>query len=213
MPSPEAVRAGLDALGNGAAGVAVAWHAALLVVVVALLFGWSPSRRSAGLLLAAPLLSVGVVALVWRNPFNAAVFLVLAGVQALTATGLPATPLRLGSRWAQGSGILLIALGWAYPHFLQSFSALTYLYAAPTGVIPCPTLALAVGVTLAANGLGSRRWSLVLAGAAAFYAVVGALWLRVAIDLVLLAGAVALCAQALAAARPAGGASPAAARR
>lgn len=212
MPPPDAVRDGLAALANGAANLAVAWHAALLIVVVALLLGWTPSLRAAGLLLAGPLLTVGAAAF-GHNPFNAAVFLLLAAVQALTAVRLPPRPARPGARWAQAAGIALIAIGWAYPHFVESVSALTYLYAAPTGVIPCPTLALVVGVTLAANGLDSRRWSLVLAAAAFAYALAGALWLGVALDLAVLGGALALGAQALAGSQRSGLDAPAAARR
>jgi hypothetical protein len=197
VPDPAQIRDGLGALANGASALAVAWHAVLLAAGAALLLGWRPSVRTAGLLLSAPLLSVAAAAFAWDNRFNGTVFLAIGGLQAATAARMPSRPATRGAPWAQGAGLALVAAGWAYPHFLESVSALTYLYAAPTGVIPCPTLALVAGVSLVLDGLGSRRWALVLAAAAAFYGLVGALRLGVGIDLVLPAGAVALGVQAL----------------
>jgi len=86
----------------------------------------------------------------------------------------------------------LIGFGWVYPHFLQTDTWLSYLYAAPAGLIPCPTLAVVIGASLAIGGLGSVAWSGVLCAMGAFYSLFGALHLGVDLDWVLLAGAVAL---------------------
>lgn len=36
----------------------------------------------------------------------------------------------------------MLAIGWIYPHFLDG-PAVDYLHAAPVGLVPCPTLAVA----------------------------------------------------------------------
>ena len=41
------------------------------------------------------------------------------------------------------------------------------LYASPVGLVPCPTLAVAIGFALLGNGLGPRVWSLTLGSARA----------------------------------------------
>jgi drug/metabolite transporter (DMT)-like permease len=71
-------------------------------------------------------------------------------------------------------------------------SLLPYLYSAPTGLIPCPTLSIVIGLAVALRGLGSRTWSLVLCATAIFYGVYGAAHLGVTLDWVLLLGALML---------------------
>ena len=71
------------------------------------------------------------------------------------------------------------------------------LYAAPLGLIPCPTLSALVGVALVVNGLGSRAWSLILSGSGVLYGVIGWFRLGVTIDGVLLVGAITLALAAV----------------
>jgi hypothetical protein len=73
---------------------------------------------------------------------------------------------------------------------------LTYLYASPTGLIPCPTLSAVVGVGLVVEGLGSRGWSLILVGGGILYGLFGWLRLGVGMDAVLLVGALTLAVAA-----------------
>ena len=74
MPDREQILTGLTTAANHYVALAVAWHAVTLVAIIALAAGWRPSRRLAGSLLAAPLISVSAVAWVSGNPFNGAVF-------------------------------------------------------------------------------------------------------------------------------------------
>ena len=83
----------------------------------------------------------------------------------------------------------MIAFGWTYPHFLNVANPLEYFYAAPTGIIPCPTLSIIIGFTLALGGLRSRSWCLVLAAVGFYYGFFGALWLGVKVDWILLLAA------------------------
>lgn len=192
MPDPASILAGLTAIARQAWPFAVAWHGIIAIAGVALALGWRPSRRTAGALLVAPLASVGVFAAAFGNPFNAASF----GLGALVLLGLalrlPREELRRAPLPWAAAGALLVGFGWLYPHFLEDRSAIAYLYAAPTGLVPCPTLSLVIGLALIAGGLRARAWSTVLAALGLFYGLFGALRLGVWIDLGLTAGAVAL---------------------
>jgi hypothetical protein len=197
MPTPSEILDGLRLAASSAIAIAVAWHVVTLVAALALRIGWRPTRRTAGVVLAAPIASVSVVAFAHGNPFNG----VLLGIVALS---LVAIAWRLGTETVRRSGMVatatgigMIAFGWAYPHFLESHSPITYLFAAPLGVVPCPSLAVVVGFTLLSGGLRSRGWSLVLAIAGLFYGLFGLVRLGVRLDVGLVAGSAALLVQAL----------------
>jgi hypothetical protein len=196
MPTRAEILAGLREIANRGADVAVAWHVVLAIALIALAAGWRPSRRAAGALLALPLLSVAGFATGFGNPFNG--LLLAAGALAvfvLAGSGDRAAVAR-GPAWAWWTGAALIAYGWVYPHFLDA-PAVTYLYAAPLGLVPCPTLSVVIGLALLGGGLGMRAWTLTLAGLGLFYGVFGVLRLGVLLDVGLVAGAVALAATAL----------------
>jgi hypothetical protein len=105
---------------------------------------------------------------------------------------LPGIPVQRASNPAALIGLAAVAFGWVYPHFLEGGSSVRYLYAAPTGLVPCPTLSAVVGFALLAGGLGSRAWSLMLAAIGLFYGLFGTLRLGVFLDIGLIIGATAL---------------------
>jgi len=185
----------LAAVANGWQWLAVLWHVYFAVVLVLMLYA-RLSVRMLGVLFSGPLLSVGCLALYVGNPFNAAVFVMSAVVLLMSAPRLPRTTVRLAPMSSVIPGAIGYVFGWIYPHFLNTSSFVPYLYAAPTGLIPCPTLSIIVGLTLLAGGL-SRTWSFVLASLAASYGIFGVLVLGVSIDLVLAAAAATLFAVAL----------------
>ena len=195
MPSPNAILDGLTQIASGATGVSIGWHLVVALAIAARLLGVRPQQRFAATALSAPLASVGVLALLFGNPFNGAVFSSLAVVLAILALAAPRSPVAFGSTWSAVLGCSLIAFGLVYPHFLEGASWFKYFYAAPLGTIPCPTLSLVVGATLMADGFGLRAWRLVVAAAASFYSLFGAIRLGVLIDIVLLGGAVGLLVQ------------------
>lgn len=196
MPSSTQVVELLARTADEAVIVGVAWHVVTLCLLLALAFGWRPTQRLCGWLLAAPLLSVAIVAAVFGNPFNALVFAGLA-LSSLLAGRLERRPVMAGARWQLAIGGAITIFGWAYPHFVVDEPAYWYAVATPTGVLPCPTLALVIGLGLVAGGLGSRAWSLVLALGGLFYGVTGAVVLGVTVDWLLVAGALALLTTAL----------------
>ncbi len=196
MPDSSEILAGLGQIANDAFALAVVWHAVVAGTAVALQGGVRPPRRIAALWLAAPLASVSLLAFAYDNPFNGVVFALL-GV-AIAALGLrgPGVVAETAGVATRTLGFALIAFGWVYPHFLEGRSLLAYLYGAPLGLLPCPTLSLVIGFALVERrGVAGRAAGITLSVAGAFYALLGALRLGVAIDLVLLVGALGLLAK------------------
>lgn len=192
MPTNQQILSGLSEITNEWQFLALVWHIYFGMLVIALFWGVRPQQRLMGILLALPLLSVSALAWITANLFNGAVFglvgLLLIGV----AFSLSRDSVMAGPPWVVIAGIAFFLFGWIYPHFLDMSSLLTYLYAAPTGLIPCPTLSIVIGTTLILGGLGSRAWSFTLGATGIFYAIFGAAHLGVAIDWILLAGTLLL---------------------
>jgi hypothetical protein len=198
MPSASAIVEQAFEIAHRFGHVALGWHLAAALIFVVLLRGWwRPSRRAGALLLAAPLASAAIVAGLAGNHFTAAVMAMLALSRVIVGSRDGAgEPLRLVEGYRRVLPAALVGFGLLYPHFLEGSPWIAYLYAAPFGLLPCPTLALVTGVTLLVHGLDSRRWCWLLAAAALFYGLLGVFHLRVAIDVALLVGALALAARA-----------------
>jgi len=196
MPSAEQILTGLKNISDSWGMLAILWHAYFAAIALALIFGVRPPKRLAGFLLVPPLVSVSVLAWITGNPFNGVVFAVLAVLLLLLAYGLGCEPARIAPAGFFFPGLALFVFGWAYPHFLGSAALLPYLYKAPTGLIPCPTLAIVIGLALILDGLGSRRLCLALGLVGLFFGVFGVARLGVAIDWTLLLGAAVILARA-----------------
>jgi hypothetical protein len=189
MPTPTQILDGLSAIANQWQMAAIVWHVFFAFLAVALALGIRPSKRTGGLLLVLPLFSVSVLAWISGNLFNGILF-ALAGIALLlVALRLPQEPVHIAPVWLVGVGTLLFVFGWVYPHFLETTSFAPYLYAAPTGLIPCPTLSIITALSLILGGLDSRAWSLILGGIGLFYGLFGAVRLGVTMDWVLFLGA------------------------
>lgn len=191
MPTASQIIESVDAISNDFKSLAFAWHLAAAGVFVFVAAGWIPGVRAIGRLLSLPFISVSALAWYTGNPFNGLMFAMLSSVLFAIASSLPREPAIAGTLLEVMIGTLLAITGWMYPHFLRADSALQYFYESPFGLIPCPTLSLAAGVTLAAGGL-SRSWSLCLAFMLTLYGIAGVTMLKVPLDAVLLIGAVAL---------------------
>jgi hypothetical protein len=192
MPTPSEILEGLATIAKNFGYIAILWHIIFAVVIVLLIAGWRPSRRFAATALPVSLLSVSIFAWIHNNFFNGIVFLLFAVLLAIIGLRLPKERVDSAPFWWIGIGILMVIFGWIYPHFLESGSWFKYLYAAPTGLIPCPTLSITIGFALLANGVSSRVWSLLLAVIGLFYGLFGAFRLDVHIDIGLFIGAVVL---------------------
>jgi hypothetical protein len=197
MLSPQEILEQLRTIADSWQSMAAAWHVVFGALLLGLAVGWRPSRRllAGGLALSA--LSVGVMASLAGNPFNAVVFAALALAMAASARQLPAGSIQTASRPIVAAGIALAAFGLIYPHFSPAASWLTLLIVAPLGLIPCPTLSMLIGITLIARHFDSKAWTALVSGASLFYGLVGVFVLGVRIDVALIAGAFVLALTAM----------------
>jgi hypothetical protein len=143
-------------------------------------------------LLSLPLLSVAVFALASGNPFNGFLFSVLTII--FFVFGLRVVPGKVSLSKIPFIifGIIMVAFGLLYPHFLNNVSYIKYLYASPFGLIPCPTLSVVIGFALIFNSFGSRAITLTLIISGLFYGFFGVLKLAVCLDMILVFGALSL---------------------
>jgi hypothetical protein len=161
--------------------IAIGWHLAIAAVAIALFAGWKPSTRHTALLLILPILSVATISTAYSSWFNAISFTLLA---LLLTIGLDDAELRWrlhGPPWSKVLGTALIGYGFCYPHFVAG-AWYRALYAAPLGVVPCPTLAVVVGFMLLGRANGSRTIPTLLAVWTTFYALFGIAVLGVVLD-------------------------------
>ncbi|HEU5255113.1 MAG TPA: hypothetical protein VFU28_03935, partial [Vicinamibacterales bacterium] len=68
------------------------------------------------------------------------------------------------------------------------------LYASPFGILPCPTLAVVIGVTLMGRPLMAVRWHAIVIVAGLLYGAIGVFRLGVVLDWGLLLASLALAA-------------------
>ena len=183
MPTGSVIVDGLSRIANEFLPLAVLWHVAVAVALAALAGGgWRPQKRVAAALLALPLLSASIAAWATGNPFNGILLAGVALALLIPAARMPRGPVHRGPSWAVAVGSATIAFAWVYPHFLAAEPAWLYLFAAPMGLVPCPTLALVIGCGLLAGGFRSRAWSFAAALAGLFYSLFGMFRLGVWLD-------------------------------
>ena len=192
MPTAEQILSALHQIANQWQMLAMMWHLYFGVLAVGLVLRQRPSKRVGALLLGLPLLSVSILAWISANPFNGAIFALVGLALIALALRLPDEPIQIAPVWGLYSGLLMFLFGWVYPHFLDTASFIPYLYASPTGLVPCPTLSIVIGLSLIVGGFNSRTWSLILGATGLFYGLFGALRLGVTIDLFLLFGSLML---------------------
>ena len=172
--------------------IAIVWHAFFAVIVILLLIGIRPSKRITGILIALPLLSVSIIAFLSLDPFNGIIFAVICILVIVVSMKLPHEKIQIAPIVILIPGIVMFLFGWAYPYFLDTSSNWSFLYSSPTGLIPCPTLAIVIGLALILNGFESRNLSLILGISGMFYGIFGAIILGVTIEWVLLLGSLVI---------------------
>ncbi len=196
MPSADMILIQLREISYHWTSLALLFHVYFGIIAVALLAGVRPSKKSAGRFLALPFLSVSAVAWIEGNPFNGLVFAALWILLLIVSGRLPEEKIRIAPAGLLAPGIALFLFGWFYPHFLDGAPVTAYLYLAPTGLIPCPTLSIVIGLALIAGGLDSRAVGLALGLTGLFYGITGVFRLGVAIDAALILGAILILAAA-----------------
>jgi hypothetical protein len=186
----DAILQGLTIIAGEWQRLAIAWHGAAALLIAALVVRRATQQWVTSSL-TLPLFSVAALAWWAGNPVNTLAFAGTAVALVRAAASFPRMPLVWGRPWEVVSGATLCAFGWVYPHFLAG-PWWQYLYQSPLGLIPCPTLAFIVGISVATPSLQSTRWGFLVSSIAAVYGAIGAFVLGVAIDWVLLAGAALL---------------------
>ncbi len=189
MPSAPDILAGLHALANQYYPVAILWHAVFFLALAALTGKWRPGKRATAIFLCLPLLSVASLAFMTGNPFNGALFGLMTVMVFAFGMRMDSTPVAFSDQRGMIAGIIMLAYGLVYPHFLQADNLVTYLFASPAGLIPCPTIAVVMGFLLLLRGLGSRGIRMTVVAFGLLYGLIGVLWLGVWLDGGLLAGA------------------------
>ena len=181
MPSTADILDSLAAIANGWRPLATLWHsiAAALVVLIVMR---QISAYAVGVVLAAMTACVAALAAWAGNWFNAIVFATVTTMLAWHSRQLSSHVPCAVSRWSLIAGLPPLAFAWVYPHFLHDATLWTYAYAAPMGLIPCPSLAAVIGLSLMANLLGSPAWGFMIGMTGLFYGVVGVAGLDVQID-------------------------------
>jgi len=192
MPTSEEILQGLIHISNAYKGMAILWHLIFYLLIAALILNWKPSRSFLSSFLGIPLLSVSLFAWITGNPFNGTIF-ALSGI-ILIFWGLKnsGNPVETNRTWSIVFGTVMIIFGLLYPHFLDTDNYFDYLYAAPAGLIPCPTLSTLIGFAILYNGFHSRRWSWLLVVIGLLYGIIGTFRLQVYLDMVLLISSIIL---------------------
>ena len=187
MPTREEILSGLTWIANEYTGIAIVWHLLILLLIAALFARWKPGNNLMILMLSSLLMSVSGFAFLQGNYFNAAVFAFLLIVSILVSLRSGRKAIRGDRSWTGIIGLLLIAFGLLYPEFVNTDSQLDYLYSAPTGLIPCPTLSILIGFALLYRGCSSPIWTMTLGISGLFYGLVGVFYLHMNIDWFLVA--------------------------
>ena len=195
MPRPNEILAGLQTIVNSYSWYATLWHIVLYALIIALIAKWTPSNKLMGIFISLPLLSVAIFAWITGNPFNGILFTLAFLSVLIISLKCSGTPVSTSSVLFIIAGIIMVAFGLVYPHFLETGSFTRYLYNAPTGLIPCPTLSLLIGLLLIFNSLGSTYLTLSFIVLGLFYSLFGVFRLGVHLDLFLLGGTLVLIAK------------------
>ena len=190
MPTTQEILDHLQAASREARWLAAAWHAIVGGLFIAGVLGWRPDRSRVGRALAIPLLSSSGTAWIFGNPFNGLILFALAAALWVLGGRLPEGRAALSRSWVLLAGLGLVGFACGYPAFLDDRGVVDHLLHAPMGVIPCPTLALVLGVCLLFEGCVRREGLILLALAGTFYGCFGWWSLGVAVDSVLAAGSI-----------------------
>jgi hypothetical protein len=196
MPSTDEILKALSLTANKYMLVAIFWHVVLIGFFFASFYlKQRISNHVVGYVLTLLLFSVSVWAWQSQNIFNGLVFLVT-GIVFIVSTVKTKKEWITSNRvrWLRITGTIFFLSGIFYPHFL-GHDWIGYLYAAPTGLIPCPTLLTVTGFIIAFNTKQSISLLVSLLVLDIFYGLFGVIKLHVYLDQLLAAASLALLLQ------------------
>jgi len=192
MPTSEGILQGLFLIANTYTWMAIIWHILFYFLIAALLLNWKPSNRTLSVLLGLPLLTVSLFGWITGNPFNGTFFLLFGFLLIIFGSRNSEISINTNHTWSTVLGSIIVIFGLLYPHFLDTDNYFLYLYAAPAGLVPCPSLSTVIGFAILYNGFQSRTWSLILVVPGLIYGLIGTFKLQVYLDMVLLIASVIL---------------------
>jgi hypothetical protein len=192
MPTKEEILNGLQTIVNQYQVLAILWHLIFYLLLATIVFIWRPSGRTLALIISLPIISVSVLAWLTGNPFNGSLFTILAILTIIFGLRASNEAINVSQITFIVTGILMIVFGLVYPHFGENDSLLKYLYASPSGLIPCPTLSILIGLLLVFSGLGSQSLTVIFIVFGLFYGLFGVFKLAVYVDLFLVFGSLML---------------------
>jgi hypothetical protein len=196
MPSADEILSALAMLSNKYTVVAILWHAIFVFLLLFSLFEKQKKpNQSASYILCLPLFSVSALAWLTGNLFNGMLFLLAAILLVALSIKERNAEVLVNSKWLKIIGVFVFLSGFFYPHFLYEGSW-NYLYAAPIGIVPCPTLLTVTGFVLMFDIKQSKYWFVVLILLDVFYGLFGVFKLEIFLDLLLIAATIALAVRA-----------------
>lgn len=187
MPTPEHILRSLEYLANNYMAIGVMWH----VIIILLLTFYIPRKQvSSRLYYGVPallFLSVSLLALTILNFFNALVYFGLSVLFLRKSIITGDYRFEINKSFIfRLSAFTLILSGLIYPHFIDA-NLLVYIIASPTGVIPCPTLLLASGISLLFVHRDHKSVFYILIAVNLIFGFIGIFVLGVYIDILLIA--------------------------
>jgi hypothetical protein len=196
MPTANEILEGLRVISNNYTLISIYWHLVIYTSILLLvLVLWRPTNRMSVLLLSLPFITVALLAWFNSNPFNGVLFSILSLYCLVTGLKLSQKEVKYSAWPYRFAGILLLLFGLWYPHFVEADSVWVYVYSAPSGLIPCPTLSIAIGIALIFSGFNSNPLKVMFLCYGFFYSLFGILKLGVYLDIVLLLGSFVLLVQ------------------
>lgn len=192
MIKAQEILSGLHSITNTYKLYAIIWHAVFYLFIIALIAKWAPPNKLIAVLTCLPIVSVAIFAWITGNPFNGIIFSVLAILILIFGLKASIQPINQSQLPFFIIGILMIAFGLLYPHFIDTNSIVKYSYATPVGLIPCPTLSILIGFILLYNGFGSKSITLLFIAFGLFYGFFGVFKLAVKLDVILIFGTLTL---------------------
>jgi hypothetical protein len=196
MPAPHQILEQLTRLATEGRMLGLIWHLALLVGLALVVAKKWESRASLAVAAVFPMFTASLVAFAVGNWVNGLVLDLGALTMVVISRKFTGTPIEIGRPIPFTVGVATMLYAVFYTHF-TSIHSWTDVWMTPIGVLPCPTMALVIGLGLMAGGFRSRAWSLTAAVLGLGYSLFGVFVLKVQWDLGLFAASVVMGLQGL----------------
>lgn len=201
MPSPRQILEQLTRLATEGRTLGLLWHVVVLAALAFVVARKWEGRASLAVATVFPMFTASLVAFATGNWVNGLVLDLGALTMIVISRKFAGTLIEIGRPIPFTIGVATLLYALFYTHFTP-IRSWTDVWMTPIGVLPCPTMALVIGLGLMAGGFRSRAWSLTAAVLGLGYSLFGVFVLKVQWDLGLFAAAVVMGLQGLLLAPP-----------